>query len=178
MDRSALSSRLVALAALAACDNAPPTHQGVNTGRIGAQVVPAPVAITTAEVATTDPQTMNAAEIGKVLGLGPMCGFAYTDGGDPVLALGPSPAGTAPVGVMKLHGFLVELRPAAADSFGELANGGILVAPGIRATVMPAPDEGGESEDGVRRFEATLRFELLQGQGLQVGYRGFYACSS
>ncbi|CAN5353169.1 hypothetical protein BH24PSE2_BH24PSE2_19950 [soil metagenome] len=140
------------------------------------RVMPAPEALAGAHVPTIDPTTMSAAEIDKVLGRGPRCTFQYTDRDKPVLAASASrnDSGPAP-GVVKLNGNLVPLRSAEPGSQA-LLQGPAMVADGVLLKVTPLADTAVENNDGRRRWEANLRFEL--DRGLLVHYRGFYLCDA
>lgn len=139
--------------ALAGCENAPPRPMGVEHGRPGAPLAPPGVALTQAEVATLDPQTMDATEIAKALGPGPSCGFAYVKGGAPILAV------RGPRAVTKLNGWLVELQAAAAPGAT------VFAADGLRFTLATPEDED----------LADLHFTV--GDQLDAGYRGQWRCT-
>lgn len=138
------------------------------------EVVPGPVAVGTPDITTIDPATMNAAEIDNVVPPGPRCSFAFTAASPPVLVGGVNATGDAITGVVKLHGRLVELAAQHAKTIDELNAGATFTAQGIRLTVKPEREEGGEVGERRRRWPANLLFELEQ--GLHVGYRGWYTC--
>ena len=140
------------------------------------EVVPGPVAVATPDITTIDPATMNPAEIGKVVSPGPRCSFAYTAASPPVLVGGVKATETSITGVVKLHGRLVELTAQQVKTVGELGAGATFTAEGIRLSVKPEREEGGEVNKGLRRWPANLLFEL--DQGLRVGYHGWYTCTT
>lgn len=165
---------LPAFVALAACERnvapsrtPPPQHV---EGSDGAPVLPAAEAVTRAAVSRADPETLTGADIAKVLTRGPGCRFAYSRNSSPIVVLraaeGPQPG----AGVMKLHGALVQLRPGSDASFNTLKAGARLTAEGLDITIAPLGDAA--ADQPVRKAE--LKFRLKQ--GLEVGYRGFYAC--
>ena len=168
--------RILLVAAIclpAACgDMTPPSAEG-DTGKAAdqvAEVVPANQAIHKADIASTDPQTMNEAEIAEVLERDLHCRFAYTEAGGPVLAVNVQ----SRTGVMKLHSALIELRAASGQE--DIASGVVMQANGLRATVDPLADGDAEMRDGRRQWQADMRLEL--DAGLKAAYRGFYSCAS
>lgn len=140
------------------------------------EVVPGPVAVGTPDITTIDPVTMNPAEIDRVVSPGRRCSFAYTAASPPVLVGGAKTKDASIIGVVKLHGRLVELAAQHAKSVEELSAGAMFTARGMRLTVKPDREEGGEAKEGQRRWPANLLFEL--DQGLHVGYRGWYTCTN
>ncbi|MFZ5720352.1 MAG: DUF6692 family protein [Pseudomonadota bacterium] len=167
---------VLALLAVGACERnvapsrAPPAQHV--KGSQGAPILTAAEAVTRADVTRTDLETLTGADIEKVLAAGPGCRFAYSRTSSPILvvrASGPENAGQA---VVKVHGGLVTLRPASDPGFSALRAGAHLMADGLDLTV--APEAEAPAEAPIR--DATLRFRLRQ--GLEVGYRGFYACDA
>lgn len=130
------------------------------------EIVSAREAVNTPDIPTIDPQTLDAAEIGKVLAAGRVCSFAYTAESPPVVALRMASDETGQ-GVVKIHGRLVQLVASRAESGSFL-----LKADGMRLGIdLPSADEGRGGEPR----EADLHFELEQ--GLRVGYHGWYRCT-
>jgi hypothetical protein len=129
------------------------------------EVMPAGEAVRRAELATTDLESLTAADLQRVLGSGPVCRFSYGPGQAPVAAAA-APGVDASGGVIKLHGRLVPMNvryeTRAGDGF-ELSGGDV--------TVTAVAYEGTAGRD-VRDGEARLRI----GQDLEVGYSGFYEC--
>ena len=140
------------------------------------RVVPAREAITTASIAMTDLGELDEAEIERVLGRGPRCGFSYSRDAGPVLAASmTTDASGVGQGLIKLHGLLVEVtsRPTAAI---QSSAGGITVsAEGLQVLVEPKAGGAGSAQGSSVR-EATARLHL--DAGLSVGYSGFYQCDS
>ncbi len=128
------------------------------------EVVPASEALASPNLSRLDPGGLDQAEIDKALPAGSRCNFAYTKGSPPVLAGAVVEERDETLGVVKLHGRLVEVTSDSAD----LDEGATFTADGIRLTVRP------EAEGGGAYRAATLEFELRQ--GLKVGYRGWYSC--
>ena len=160
---------LVALGVLAACgeDAAPDdVTEPVHSPEI-ARILPAGKAIAGAHIPTLDPATMVDAEIEKVLGRGPRCEFRYTIEGRPVLAARTAAGGETPAGLVKLNGHLVPLQRETAE-----AQSIVLGADPVRLAVMP---DGGVPAGNARQREANAVFEI--GNGLRVGYRGYYRCT-
>lgn len=122
-------------------------------------------AVRRADIATTDLESLTAAELQRMLGTGPVCRFTYMPDQAPVAAATP-PGATESRGVIKLHGHLVPMtvryRATAGEGF-ELS--------GDDVTVVAGPYEKTAGRD-VREAEARLRI----GGDLEVGYRGFYEC--
>ncbi len=129
-----------------------------------AEVVSLEEALSTAELATLDPQFMSGTELAKVFAGEPDCTFTYIDGSPPVLALGRD--GTA---LVKISGDLVRLDADAAS----VTTGPTATAPGIAMDVTGVDGKALAEIDG-SRSEATLTLSL--DRGLTVGYRGNYGC--
>lgn len=132
------------------------------------EVVSAREAVGTPDIPTIDPQTLDAAEIDKVLGAGPRCIFAYTAESSPVVALELT-GDKAGQGVMKVHGLLVKLAAQRAE-----AGGFALSTDGMSVSIKPAEIAGDPMP--AKLTEADMVFELEQ--GLRVGYRGWYRCTT
>lgn len=132
------------------------------------EVVSAREAVGTPDIPTIDPQTLDAAEIDKVLGAGPRCIFAYTAESAPVVALELT-GDKAGQGVMKVHGRLVKLAAQRAE-----AGGFALSTDGMSVSIQPAANAGDAMPTELA--EADMVFELEQ--GLRVGYRGWYRCTT
>ncbi|MEL7560032.1 hypothetical protein [Stutzerimonas chloritidismutans] len=132
------------------------------------EVVSAREAVGTPDIPTIDPQTLDAAEIDKVLAAGPRCIFAYTAESSPVVALELT-GDTAGQGVVKVNGRLVKLAAQRAE-----AGGFALSAEGMSVSIKPAEIAGDTMP--TKLSEADMVFEL--DQGLRVGYRGWYRCTT
>lgn len=164
------------LVALAACERnvAPsrtPPVQDVS-GSQGAPILPAQQAVVRADITRTDLETLTAADIDKALSVGPGCRFAYSRTSSPILVVRAAEGGEPGRAVVKVHGALVVLEPRSDSGLGALKAGARLSADGLRLAVTPL----GEAEADARVREAELQFALQQ--GLEVGYRGFYACDA
>ncbi len=160
----------LAVLSLAACGD-PAPGEGVEKPLMSdpsPKMVGAREAVGTPDIPTIDPQTLDAAEIEKVLGVGPRCAFAYTAESKPV-AVFQVTGDNAGQGVVKIHGRLVKLAGREAEVGGFTLSGD-----GMSVRIEPA-GEGGDSRPAEQR-EADMQFELEQ--GLHVGYRGWYRCTS
>lgn len=173
----ALSSRtaawracLLAIGLLAGCGESSAPDDDLTAIRAPeiVQIMPASEALAGAHVPTLDPATMNDAEIEKALGAGPHCEFRYTSEGKPVLAWEAS-RNSAGKGVVKLNGYLVVLRSAAASD--EV----VLAAEQVRWSVARDREDRDEGFPNEREGEATAVFEV-EGK-LKVGYSGYYQCA-
>lgn len=132
------------------------------------EVVGAREAVNMPDIPTIDPQTLDAAEIDKVLGAGPRCIFAYTAESPPVVALQVT-GDNAGQGVVKIHGRLVKLAALRAETGGFALKGD-----GMSIHIDPAATADDPRPTELR--EADMLFELEQ--GLRVGYRGWYRCTA
>lgn len=163
--RPAALALLLSGAALAGCGDGRPDDKtrGLAAPPV-AELVPAPAALQGADVPTLDPHTMDDAELRRVIGAGPRCEFRYTSSGKPVLAFAPAGAG-----VVKLNGKLVALRtsPSAGDGPPVLQAGDV--------TLRIRPDRPVRVGDA-RGTPADMTFDVRAGEGLTVGYRGYYGC--
>ena len=137
-------------------------------------VLPAAEAIRRAELATVDLAELDRAEIEKVLGPGPTCGFAYSLHAGPVAAATLPARGGGPArGVVKVNGRLVAMqaRYASDAATGDalvLQDAGVSV--GIRA--LERSGTSGIVEVGPAEAQAVLRI----GNAMEVGYGGFLRC--
>ena len=130
------------------------------------EVVSAQSAIQIAAIPAIDPETMEDAEIDKVLPPGARCGFSYTSSSQPVLS------GDGGTGVVKIHGRLVKLQASTASS--EISSKPAEYrTEGMRLTVRLLEDNP-KRKNGTTRQEAEMHFEIEE--GLTVGYRGYYTC--
>lgn len=110
-------------------------------------------------ISTLDPAPMPEAEADQVLGAADRCRFNRSPETDPMLWT--SSDGTT--GTIKLNGVIVSLEGQAAErSFA---------APGVTVVVRTL-----DADEAGWRSDAELIFSL--DAGLEVGYRGFYACGS
>lgn len=131
-----------------------------------AEEMPAREAVRTADLATTDLESMTDAELQRMLGSGPVCRFAYA-AGDAAVAAATAPGAGASRGVIKLHGRLVPMNVRYETSAGE---GFELSSDDV--TVVASPYEGAAGGDP-READARLRI----GNDLEVGYGGVYECA-
>jgi len=120
----------------------------------------------TADLATTDLESMTDGELRRMLGSGPVCRFAYA-AGDAAVAAATAPGAGASRGVIKLHGRLVQMdvryETSASEGF-ELSSDDV--------TVVASPYDRAADGDA-REASALLRI----GNDLEVGYGGFYECT-
>lgn len=123
-------------------------------------------AVRTANLATTDLESVTDAELQGMLGSGPVCRFAYAAGAAAVAAA-TAPGAGAGRGVIKLHGRLVPMNVQYETSAGE---GFELSSDDV--TVVASPYEQSSGDDA-REANAWLRV----GDDLEVGYGGFYECT-
>jgi hypothetical protein len=131
-----------------------------------AEEMPASEAARTADLATTDLESMTDAELQRVLGAGPVCRFSYGPDAAPVAAATGPGVGSSRA-VIKLHGRLVPMtvryQTLAGDGF-ELSSDDV--------RVVAAAYEG-TAESETRQADARLQI----GKELEVGYGGFYKCT-
>jgi hypothetical protein len=107
-------------------------------------------------IATLDPSPLALSDLPERAETGALdCGFRRVEGEDPVLWTNDEGA------LMNLNGVIVPLEREEAD------RGRVWSAPGVTMTVRQIEEAGW-------RGGAELVFAL--GQGLTVGYRGFYDC--
>jgi hypothetical protein len=140
--------------------------QSARTPKPPAEEMPAREAVRTADLATTDVESMTDAELQRMLGSGPVCRFAYA-AGDAAVAAATAPGAGASRGVIKLHGRLVPMNVRYETSAGE---GFELSSDDV--TLVASPYERAAGGDA-REANALLRI----GNDLEVGYGGFYECT-
>jgi hypothetical protein len=140
--------------------------QSARTPKPPAEEMPAREAVRTADLATTDVESMTDAELQRMLGSGPVCRFAYA-AGDAAVAAATAPGAGASRGVIKLHGRLVPMNVRYETSAGE---GFELSSDDV--TLVASPYERAAGGDA-REANALLRI----GGDLEVGYGGFYECT-
>ncbi|MDQ3287604.1 MAG: DUF305 domain-containing protein [Pseudomonadota bacterium] len=139
--------------------------------------VPAVEAVSSANIATTDLEELDEAEVERVLGRNDYCSFSYGGNAGPVLAASSPAAGQdTGRGVVKIHGRLVEVQAMYDSAQDSVASSLSLTADGMRIAVEAAGVESTNAVDGERTRETNARLHL--NAGLTVGYRGFYACDS
>ncbi|WP_335649101.1 DUF6692 family protein [Phenylobacterium sp.] len=154
---------VISCLALAGCGDARPDDKVVgNPPPPVAELAPAGTALQGANVPTLDPVTVDEAEIAKVIGPGPWCAFHYTRSGKPVLAFQAERG----AGVVKLNGKLIRLASAPAA-------GGVQLS----AETLSLQISSGETAPDADLAEAEMVFNLRQGEGLTVGYGGYYGCA-
>ena len=142
---------------------------------VQSEVVPAGEAIRQAELALVDLAELEAAEIDKLLGHGPTCVFAYSRGAGPVAAARVPAGGTgASLGVVKVHGRLVELRALFATPAREGAAAISLQGEGIEVAIYLIDDAATSPVVEVQEAEGEAVLRLAA--GLEVGYAGFVQC--
>lgn len=174
--RNALAPVLLGIA-LAGCNGAGPTEEGDRPfeGDRSAEVVPAEQAIGTPNIAQTDPEAMNAAEVSRLIGEGRRCGFYFTEAGRPVLVVAlPERGGWPAQGGIKIHNELVELRSEQTADPAAVIAGPTMVAPGMTARIGGIEPDTEEVATGAVQREANLTF--LLDRGLRADYRGFWRC--
>lgn len=131
-----------------------------------AEVMPAGEAARSANVATTDLESLTDAEVQRMLGSNPVCRFAYA-AGNAAVAAATVPGVDASRGVIKLHGRLVPMTVRYPTSAGE---GFELSSDDVRVVVLPY-----EGIDARAAREGEARLQI--GDALDVGYGGFYECT-
>ncbi|MBX7271808.1 MULTISPECIES: DUF6692 family protein [Pseudomonadaceae] len=137
------------------------------------EVVSARDAIGSPDIPSIDPQTLDQAEVDKVLGSGPYCTFVYTAESPPVVAIKHDGESGGAKGVIKIHGKLVQLSSEPTQGYSALFGGASLAAESINVNVALGKDGAVQKPTGEKSI-ADLNFEL--DQGLMIGYRGWYAC--
>jgi len=118
--------------------------------------------VRSADLATTDLESMTEAELQRMLGSGPVCRFAYA-AGDAAVAAATAPGAGASRGVIKLHGRLVPMTVRYQTLVGE---GFELPSDDVRVVASPY--------EGAAGSEAEARLQV--GNDLEMGYGGFYEC--
>ncbi|MEH6389191.1 MULTISPECIES: hypothetical protein [Pseudomonas] len=140
------------------------------------EVVGAQQAVNSPDIPTIDPQTMQRAEIEKVLGDGPYCQYRYTAESPPVLAASNAAKNERYRAVMKIHGRLVELSADQNPGYENLNKGLAFTAQGLEMKVFPDGEGQAESAKPGERVATELHFSLEQ--GLSIGYLGWYECQA
>ena len=170
-----LSTVTLGTAFLAGCgDPAPgegvenPMMQGPSPEVVGAQE-----AVNSPDIPAIDPQTMQEAEIEKVLGDAAYCAYRYTAESPPILAISQSNQDAGSQAVAKIHGRLVQLTSDQKPSYESLQQGLLFAADGMTMRVV---SEELEKPESGKQFTAELHFSLQQ--GLNVGYLGWYECDA
>lgn len=134
------------------------------------EVVSANEALRSPDLTAVDPGTLNQAEVEKVLPSGPRCSYSYTEDSPPILVAVPLMETPQAKGLVKLHSRLVEVRAQSVTGVESLAQGATFRTEGLSITIEPEGDAFAE------RTSANMKFQL--DQGLLVGYRGWYDCST
>ncbi|AJY52914.1 hypothetical protein DQ400_19195 [Vreelandella sulfidaeris] len=172
-----LSTVTLGTAFLAGCgDPAPgegvenPMMQGPSPEVVGAQE-----AVNSPDIPAIDPQTMQEAEIEKVLGDAAYCAYRYTAESPPILAIDNTDQGQGARAVTKIHGRLVELSADHNPDYENLKQGLMLTAEGLTMRVFSDEEEPESAEPG-ELITAELHFSLQQ--GLNAGYLGWYRCET
>lgn len=140
-----------------------------------AGILPVEQALAAPEIAKVHPGTLNDAEIRAAIDAERRCEFRYTRAGRPVLAASKEPGRQPTHGVVKINGYLVELRPSPPEE-RKAPNGDFALASGpIRIALSPDEDEGTADGRGML-WETNLVFEI--GESRKVGYRGYLTCTA
>lgn len=130
-------------------------------------------ALQSVQIASIDPEPIQAAEADKVVPEGPGCVFRRTAESDPILVVrAPAEAAGLAQGVMKING---ELVPLEAEAGADTLPSGVAMGTEGGSMIVTLAEEDAELAVGERQ-EADLVFQLQQ--GLTVGYRGFYECEA
>lgn len=140
--------------------------QTAGAQRPPAAEMPANEAVRSADLATTDLETITEAELQQVLGSAEGCRFSYA-ADKAVVAAATAPGATGSRGFIKLHGRLVPMTARYPSSQGE----GFELS-GDDVSVMASPYQ---STAGGGTVEADARLQI--GKDLDVGYSGFYRCT-
>ena len=146
-----------------------PMMQGPSPEVVGAQE-----AVSSSDIPAIDPQTMQEAEIEKVLGDVAYCVYLYTAESPPILAIDNTDQGQGSRAVTKIHGRLVELSADQKPGYENLQQGLMLSAEGLTMRVFSDEEEQPESAELGDLITAELHFSLQQ--GLNAGYLGWYRC--
>lgn len=126
------------------------------------------------DLTKTDLDTLEESEIEEVVPTEQRCVYRYTAESPPVFAAGITSDSPTAVGVIKIHGKLVEMKAEHASSLDALASGGTFTADDVTVEVTRDDSEGETTGDDKYRWPADLRFELKQ--GLRVDYHGWLSC--
>lgn len=140
------------------------------------EVMGAQQAINSPDISAIDPQTMEQAEVEKVLGDVPYCGYRYTAESPPILAISDTDQGQGSQAVTKIHGRLVELSADQNPGYENLKKGLVLTAEGMEMRVVSDGEREPESAKPGELVTAELHFSLQQ--GLNIGYLGWYECKA
>lgn len=130
-----------------------------------ARDMPAGEAARTADLATTDLESMTDDDLQRLLGSSAACRFSYGADSEAVAAATPPGSGSSH-GAIKLHGRLIPMTVRYESGPGD---GFALSSDDVSVRVAPL---GGEAGSGVREGEARLQI----GGALTVGYDGFFQC--
>ena len=131
-----------------------------------AQIVPLSEALSTANVASIDPEFLTEADIAKLFPDGAACTFNFTTTAKPTVAMGDVD-GEA-VALMKLSGDLIRLSAADTASDGAVS----LSTDGMTVSITPADDE--DSDEGLTK--STLIYTLDAGS--RAGFIGWTRCGA
>lgn len=140
-------------------------EQAVRPPQRPAEVMRAGEAARRAGLATTDLESLHAAELQRMLGTGSICRFSYAPD-QAVVAAATAPGRSDGRGVIKLHGRLVPMDVRYAAS---AEDGFVLSSDDVRVSAS-ASDRG----EGAAVREAEARFTV--GADVEAGYGGFYRC--
>lgn len=140
------------------------------------EVVGAQQAINSPDIPAIDPQTMEQAEIEKVLGDVSYCAYRYTAESPPILAISNTDQGQGSRAVTKIHGRLVELTANQNPGYENLKEGLVFTAEGLEMKVVSNGEGETESAKPGELVTAELHFSLHQ--GLNIKYLGWYECKA
>lgn len=173
-----LSAVTLGAAFLAGCgDPAPeegmkkPMMSGPSPELVGAQE-----AVSSPDIPAIDPQTMEQAEIEKVLGNVSYCTYRYTAESPPILAIGNVAESEGYRAVTKIHGRLVELSSDQKPGYENVKEGLVFTAEGLEMRMVSDGEEQLASAKPGELVTAELHFSLQQ--GLNIGYLGWYECQT
>lgn len=130
-----------------------------------AEEMPANEAARSADLATTDLETITETELQRALGSAEGCRFSYA-ADTAIVAAATTPGATGSRGLIKLHGRLVPMTVRYPSSQGE----GFELS-GDDVSVMASPYRG-TAGGGTMAADARLQIG-----NLEVGYSGFYGCT-
>ena len=134
---------------------------------VPAEIVTLDRALSTAEIATLDPQFMGEEEIGRLFATGPKCVFRYTEDSRAVLAIGEADGAAA--GLVKISGDLVRLSASGASEAASTFASEDLT---IRLQTLDGAELA--ADRGAGRVDADMLLAL--DDGLSAGYRGYLDC--
>ena len=173
-----LSAVTLGAAFLAGCGD-PAPGEGMKTSMMqgpSPEVVGAQEAVNSPDIPAIDPQTMEQAEIDKVLGDVSYCIYRYTAESPPILATSNAAQSEGYRAVTKIHGRLVELTSDQNPGYENLKEGLVFTAEGLEMRVASDGEGQPESAKPGELVTAELHFSLEQ--GLNVGYLGWYECKA